>query len=97
MLPIGANEIIARVHQQDLQLQEEQMKREREARKILRLQAGNVGMTGSELLKKLAGDEDEPKASGLEMPKEKPRNEPKRPATGFPAPPKSASKPRQEG
>lgn len=96
MLPIGANEIIARVQQQDLQLQEEQMKREREARKILRSQAGNAGVTSSELLRKLAGEDEEPTASKLEMPKEKPRDEPKR-STGFPAPPKSASKPRTEG
>ena len=89
MLALEANEIISRVQQKDLQLEEERVKRERDERKMLRLQSGNPGLTSGELLKRLAGSEDEAKMPELKLPKEKEaKDEPKKVPTGFPAPPK---------
>ena len=90
MHEIEANEIISRVQQNDLQIEEARVKQEREARRMLRIQAKNPGITSSELLNKLAGAEENVADPELKLPKETKENEPKNRPTGFPAPPKQA-------
>lgn len=88
MIPSGLDEIIQKVHQTDLEIQAERLKRDQEARRILRAQAESPGLNISELLEKISGPTDAKAVVDMPLPvaTEEPVNVPIRKGS-FPPPP----------